>query len=342
MYEFLKQFLFKMNAEKAHQFTFQLLRYTQKHPELLHWFFQKPLQANALKREFFGLQFPNPVGLAAGLDKNAEAIDTMAALGFGFVEIGTITPKPQPGNEKPRLFRLVEDKALINRMGFNNVGADLAAARLARRKSDVIVGANIGKNKVTPNEEAYKDYEICFNTLFDLADYFVVNVSSPNTPGLRALQDKDALTKILGTLQNINMGKANPKPLLLKIAPDLTETQIQEVAEVAKTTQLSGIVATNTTISRAGLSTSKERVEQIGAGGLSGAPLTELATEKIKILVAALKAIDYQIPVVGVGGIMNAEDARGKLDAGAQLIQIYTGFIYKGPALIREINRLFL
>lgn len=342
MYEFIKQFLFKMDAEKAHQFTFQLLRYTQKHPELLHWFFQKPLQANALKRELFGLQFPNPVGLAAGLDKNADAIDAMAALGFGFVEIGTITPKPQPGNEKPRLFRLVEDKALINRMGFNNVGADLAAARLARRKSDVIVGANIGKNKVTPNEEAYKDYEICFNTLFDFADYFVVNVSSPNTPGLRALQDKDALTKILGTLQNINMGKVNSKPLLLKIAPDLTETQIQEVAEVAKATQLSGIVATNTTISRAGLSTSKEQVEQIGAGGLSGAPLTELATEKIKILVAALKAMDYPIPVVGVGGIMNADDAREKLDAGAQLIQIYTGFIYKGPALIKEINRLFL
>ncbi|HRN95562.1 MAG TPA: quinone-dependent dihydroorotate dehydrogenase, partial [Chitinophagales bacterium] len=264
--------------------------------------------------------------------------DGMEGLGFGFVEIGTITPKPQPGNDKPRLFRLINDEAIINRMGFNNVGADLAAARLSRRRTNVIVGANIGKNKVTANEDAFRDYEICFNTLFDSADYFVVNVSSPNTPGLRALQDKDSLSKILSSLQNINTGKPKPKPLLLKIAPDLTQEQIQDVAEVAKATLLNGIIATNTTIARTGLSIPTSEVEKIGAGGLSGKPLTQHSTEIIKQLIASLKAEDYNIPVVGVGGIMTASDAKEKFDAGAALVQLYSGFIFKGPQLIKDIN----
>ena len=342
MYEILRHFLFNMDAEKAHHFTIQMLQLFKRNPEMLHWFFGKPIVENSLQREVFGLQFANPVGLAAGLDKNAEVIDEMAALGFGFVEIGTITPKPQPGNEKPRLFRLVEDKALINRMGFNNVGADLAAARLSRRKTKIIVGANIGKNKLTPNEEAHRDYEICFNTLFDTADYFVVNVSSPNTPGLRALQDKESLTKILASLQHINAGKTTPKPLLLKIAPDLNESQIKDVAAVAKETQLSGIVATNTTISRSGLVMPEAEVEKIGAGGLSGKPLTNASTAVIKALRAALKETGVEIPVIGVGGIMSANDAKEKLDAGAALVQLYTGFIYSGPPLVRSINRLLL
>lgn len=338
MYNILKKLLFKMDAESAHHFTIQMLHFFKNKPELLKLGLPKPLTNELLKRQVFGLQFANPVGLAAGLDKNAEVIDTMAALGFGFVEIGTITPKPQPGNDKPRLFRLINDEAIINRMGFNNVGADLAAARLSRRKTNVIVGANIGKNKITANEDAFRDYEICFNTLFDTADYFVVNVSSPNTPGLRALQDKDSLSKILSSLQNINAGKPKPKPLLLKIAPDLTQEQIDDVAAVAKATLLSGIIATNTTIARSGLSISTSEIDKIGNGGLSGKPLTQTSTLIIKQLIASLKAIDYQIPVVGVGGIMTANDAKDKFDAGAELVQLYTGFIFKGPKLIKDIN----
>jgi dihydroorotate dehydrogenase len=342
MYQIAKQFLFKMDAEKAHHFTIQFLQLFKQSPELLQLLLGKPIQNEQLHREVLGLHFANPIGLAAGLDKNGEVIDQMAALGFGFVEIGTITPKPQPGNEKPRLFRLVNDAALINRMGFNNVGADLAAARLSRRKTNIVVGANIGKNKTTENENAYRDYEICFNTLFDAADYFVVNVSSPNTPGLRALQDKESLTQILSSLQNINAGKSKPKPLLLKIAPDLTEEQIHDVASVAKATQLNGIVATNTTVSRKNISLSQEAIDKIGAGGLSGKPITQLATSVIKTLANALKNEHYNVPIIGVGGIMNANDAKEKLDAGAALVQLYSGFIYGGPQLIKDINNLLL
>lgn len=342
MYQIAKQFLFKMDAEKAHHFTIQFLQLFKQSPELLQLLLGKPIQNEQLHREVLGLHFANPIGLAAGLDKNAEVIDQMAALGFGFVEIGTITPKPQPGNEKPRLFRLVNDAALINRMGFNNVGADLAAARLSRRKTNIVVGANIGKNKTTENENAYRDYEICFNTLFDAADYFVVNVSSPNTPGLRALQDKESLTQILSSLQNINAGKSKPKPLLLKIAPDLTEEQIHDVASVAKATQLNGIVATNTTVSRKNISLSQEAIDKIGAGGLSGKPITQLATSVIKTLATALKNEHYNVPIIGVGGIMNANDAIEKLNAGAALVQLYSGFIYGGPQLIKDINNLLL
>lgn len=294
----------------------------------------------SLHRNVFGLDFPNPVGLAAGLDKNAEVIDEMGRLGFGFVEIGTITPKPQPGNDLPRLFRLTKNEALINRMGFNNVGAEVAAQRLKRRKSKVIVGANIGKNKVTANEDAIRDYEYCFTTLFDYADYFVVNVSSPNTPGLRALQDKDSLAAILNSLQAINQSKPAQKPILLKIAPDLTNEQIDDVISVVQQTKISGIIATNTTISREGLSYSQTEIDNYGAGGLSGKPLTKRATEVIRYIKS--KTQQQPITVIGVGGIMTVADALEKLEAGADLIQLYTGFIYKGPQLIADINRALI
>ena len=342
MYNLLKSLLFTMDAEQAHHLTIRALKKAESFPTLMEMMFGKPITSPALEREVFGLKFPNPVGLAAGLDKNAEVIDAMAMLGFGFVEIGTVTPKPQPGNEKPRLFRLIKDQALINRMGFNNVGADLAASRLQRRKSKVIVGANIGKNKVTPNEDAVRDYEYCFKTLFDAADYFVVNVSSPNTPGLRALQEKDSLTKILSALQHINQGKSSPKPLLLKIAPDLTQTQLDEVAEVAEITGIQGIVATNTTISRDGLITDKQTIDNIGAGGLSGQPLTQPSLQVLKYINTQLANRNPALKTIAVGGIMNAQDAIDKLNSGSSLVQLYTGFIYKGPQLIKEINRALL
>lgn len=342
IYEIAKLLLFRMDAENAHHHTIRLLQLFKNSPELLQLFFGKPIQNEKLNREVFGLQFPNPIGLAAGLDKNAEVIDQMAALGFGFIEIGTITPKPQPGNERPRLFRLIHDEALINRMGFNNVGADLAAARLMRRKSKVVVGANIGKNKSTENENAHLDYEICFNILFDSADYFVVNVSSPNTPGLRALQDKESLTKILSSLQQINAGKTKPKPLLLKISPDLSEEQILDVAAVAKKTLLNGIVATNTTTRRVNISLTQKEIDKIGAGGLSGKPINQMSTQVIETLSNVLKDVNYPIPIIGVGGVMNTKDAQEKFNAGAALIQLYSGFIYNGPKLIRDINKMLL
>lgn len=333
LYPLAKAFLFKLDPEEAHHFTIHNLQLAGKFPGLLKLASGGVVQHPSLHRHLFGLDFPNPVGLAAGLDKNGEAIDEFGAMGFGFVEIGTVTPKPQPGNDKPRLFRLVKDKALINRMGFNNIGADAAAARLSHRKSKVIVGANIGKNKATDNEYAIRDYEYCFKVLFDYADYFVVNVSSPNTPGLRALQDKDSLAAILNSLQEINHGKPATKPLLLKIAPDLTNEQIDDVISVVQQTKIQGLIATNTTIARAPLSYTQQQIEQFGAGGLSGAPLTQRSTEIIRHIKG-----NSNIPVIGVGGIMNVQDALDKLQAGADLIQLYSGFIYAGPQLIRDIN----
>lgn len=287
-----------------------------------------------LEREVFGLKFKNPVGLAAGFDKNAEYIQDMARLGFGFIEIGTVTPKPQPGNDKPRMFRLVSDKALINRMGFNNQGADVAAGRLKRLKerNGLIIGGNIGKNKVTPNEEAVNDYIYCFNSLFDYVDYFVVNVSSPNTPGLRELQEKEPLMKLLQTLQDLNHTKYMQRPILLKIAPDLTNSQLDDIVEIVKETQIAGVIATNTTIERSGLTSDPKLVQE--AGGVSGAPLAKRSTEVIKYL--ADKS-GRAFPIIGVGGIHSAEDALEKLAAGASLIQVYTGFIYEGPALVANI-----
>lgn len=287
-----------------------------------------------LQTTVFGLTFKNPVGLAAGFDKNADYIEQMSKLGFGFIEIGTVTPKPQPGNDKPRMFRLLNDEALINRMGFNNQGADVAAGRLKhlKEKNGVIIGGNIGKNKVTPNEEAVNDYIYCFNSLFDYVDYFVVNVSSPNTPGLRDLQEKEPLKKILNTLQELNHAKASPKPILLKIAPDLTDSQLDDIVEIVQDTKIAGVIATNTTISREGLHSDPNLVKE--AGGVSGKPLTKRSTEVIKYL---SDKSNKAFPIIGVGGIHSAVDAIEKLNAGASLIQIYTGFIYEGPGLVAEI-----
>lgn len=292
-----------------------------------------------LEREVFGIKFPNPVGLAAGLDKDAKLFDELGILGFGFIEIGTLTPKGQPGNDKPRLFRLKQDSGLINRMGFNNEGVTAAVERLKNRKTKVVIGGNIGKNKVTPNEEATSDYEKCFEALFDYVDYFVVNVSSPNTPNLRELQDKAPLSALLSRLKELNAKKNNPKPILLKIAPDLTNSQLDDIIEIVSATKIDGVVATNTTISRDGLRTPPFVVQSIGAGGLSGKPLTKRATEVIRYLHTKSGG---SFPIIGVGGIHSAQDALEKLDAGATLIQLYTGFIYEGPKLITRVNKALL
>lgn len=292
------------------------------------------LNHSSLERDVFGLHFKNPVGLAAGFDKDALFIDELACLGFGFIEIGTVTPKPQDGNEKPRLFRFPDDAAIINRMGFNNLGVEAAVQRLKNRKTNIIIGGNIGKNKITPNEDAIKDYEYCFKKLFDVVDYFVVNVSSPNTPNLRELQEKKPLHDLLLQLQNLNLSYPSPKPILLKIAPDLTETQLDDVIEIVSQTRLSGIVATNTTIDRDGLTSDKKIVENTGAGGVSGKPLKERSTEIIRYISQKTKG---QLPIIAVGGIFNGEDAQEKLDAGASLVQVYTGFIYEGPAIAKKI-----
>ena len=342
LYPLIKPFLFTLDPEEAHYFTINKLQLAGKLPFLLHLIAGGKIEHPSLHRTLFGIDFPNPVGLAAGLDKNGEVIDEMGAMGFGFVEIGTVTPKPQPGNDKPRLFRLVKDEALINRMGFNNIGVDAAAAKLRRRKTDIIVGANIGKNKLTTNEDAVRDYEYCFKALFDHAHYFVVNVSSPNTPGLRALQDKDALAAILNALQDINHSKPKPKPILLKIAPDLTNEQIEDVVKVVQQTKIQGIVATNTTIARQPLTYTAPEIEKFGAGGLSGKPLTQRATEVIERIKLETKNLNLETNIIGVGGIMNVQDALDKLNAGADLIQLYSGFIYSGPALVADIKRALI
>lgn len=345
MYKLLRWFLFKMDAEKAHHFTLQSLRFLIKIP-FVKWILRKLYvsEDKRLERHLFGLTFKNPIGLAAGLDKNAECIDAFDALGFGFVEIGTVTPLPQSGNEKPRLFRLIEDQAIINRMGFNNEGMDavkdnIIKSQTSNLKSQIIIGGNIGKNKLTSNEQAVDDYIRCFDTLYDVVDYFVVNVSSPNTPNLRALQEKEPLKHILFSLQERNKLQKNQKPILLKIAPDLTEEQLDDIMEIVTETKLAGVVATNTTISRDHLSVDKNTIEQIGAGGLSGKPLTQAST---KIISYIHQKSGGSIPIIAVGGIMTAQDALDKLNAGAALVQLYTGFIYEGPKLIKEINRRLL
>jgi dihydroorotate dehydrogenase len=333
MYPFLKLLLFKLNPEKAHHLTFFLFRIPG-----VSYILGKIYATNkpSLKKEIFGLGFKNPVGIAAGLDKNAIAFNEFGEMGFGFIEIGTVTPKPQAGNELPRLFRLTKDEALINRMGFNNDGLVAIAERLKHRKDKcVIIGGNIGKNKTTPNEEAVNDYLICFNGLFDVVDYFVVNVSSPNTPNLRALQEKEPLLKILSTLQDVNHKKPNPKPILLKIAPDLSNEQLNDIIDIVSQTKISGIIATNTTVSRNGLSYEQKEIENFGMGGLSGKPLKNRSTEVIRYL---KQNSNNAFPVIGVGGIHSADDAIEKIQAGADLIQLYTGFIYHGPQLLKDIN----
>ena len=327
----IRPLLFKMDPEKVHHFTFDSLQKLFKVPGMSSFVKSKfEVKDALLEREVFGLKFKNPVGLAAGFDKDARLYKELSNFGFGFIEIGTLTPKPQPGNDKKRLFRLKEDEAIINRMGFNNGGVEEAVERL-RRNNGVLIGGNIGKNKITPNEQAGEDYRICFEALFPYVDYFVVNVSSPNTPNLRELQDKEPLTALLNDLQQRNEQKPVSKPILLKIAPDLTDSQLLDIIDIVKETGIAGVIATNTTISREGL-VSENKAE---TGGLSGKPLRKRATEVIRFL---SEKSNKAFPIIGVGGIHSAEDAIEKLDAGASLVQLYTGFIYEGPQLIRDIN----
>ncbi len=331
----LRKALYKYDPEQVHEFVCHFLIKITAIPfviSILRFFYEQ--KNPKLERNLFGLTFKNPVGLAAGFDKNAQLIDQMDALGFGFVEIGTLTPRPQAGNDKPRLFRLESDDALINRMGFNNEGVEEAVKRLKSRKSNIIVGGNIGKNKMTDNEDATYDYMAAFKHLFDYVDYFVVNVSSPNTPGLRSLQEKEPLKFILNDLQKLNKKKPNPKPILLKIAPDLTNEQLDDIIEIVKVTKIAGVVATNTTIDRSNLKTGVAVVDTIGNGGLSGQPLKQRATEVIRYL---SEKSNKAFPIIGVGGIATAEDAIEKLNAGASLVQVYTGFIYEGPAIAKKI-----
>ena len=333
---FIRPILFCFDPEKIHYFTFSALRFINKIPfvsSIYNSMYQ--VEDKRLEREVFGLKFKNPVGLAAGFDKDAKLYKELSNLGFGFIEIGTLTPKGQDGNPKKRLFRLKEDSAIINRMGFNNGGVLEAVERLKTNNGHVLIGGNIGKNKVTPNEEATNDYVICFEALYDYVDYFVVNVSSPNTPGLRELQDREPLTKLLQTLQDLNATKPKQKPILLKIAPDLTDDQLLDIIGIVNDTKIAGVIATNTTISREGL-TSENKVE---VGGLSGKPLTKRATEVIRFL---SEKSNQSFPIIGVGGIHTAEDAIEKLNAGASLVQLYTGFIYEGPQLIKDINKKLL
>ncbi|MDB5245774.1 MAG: quinone-dependent dihydroorotate dehydrogenase [Segetibacter sp.] len=335
MYSFLRDILFNFDAEAVHYFSMNLMKGASRVAPL-HKMLANDFQYNhpSLEKQVFGLPFKNPVGLGAGFDKNALYLKELETIGFGFAEIGTVTPLPQPGNDKPRLFRLPADKAIINRMGFNNDGVKVVAARLREAKRNIIIGGNIGKNKVTNNEDAWKDYEICLNELFDCVDYFVVNVSSPNTPGLRELQEKASLKKILSQLQNINQGRINTKPLLLKIAPDLTVGQLDDIIDLANEVKLNGLVATNTTISREALLSSKETVGKIGAGGLSGKPLQEKSTQIVQYI---SRQTNGTMPIIASGGIFNARDAKEKFAAGASLVQLWTGFIYEGPAVVKRI-----
>ena len=337
---FIKPIFFLFQPETIHHIVFKTIKYFCAIPGVSS-IIKSVYVVNdkRLERKLFGLTFPNPVGLAAGFDKDAKLYDELGYYGFGFIEIGTLTPKAQPGNEKPRMFRLPEDEALINRMGFNNGGVDEAVIRLKNRKSNVIIGGNIGKNKVTANEDAVSDYEKCFEALFDYVDYFVVNVSSPNTPNLRALQDKEPLTHLLKRVKELNNQKKTPKPILLKIAPDLTNEQLDDIIGIVSETKIDGVIATNTTISREGLKTDANRITEIGAGGLSGKPLTKRATEVVKYL---SDKSNKSFPIIAVGGIHTGADAIEKLNAGASLVQIYTGFIYEGPGIVKRINKEIL
>jgi dihydroorotate dehydrogenase len=340
MYKVFKFFIFLFKPERAHHISFWLLKQLLRF-KLVERIFKRNflIEDNALKRNVFGVEFPNPVGLAAGLDKNASMYKEMSSCGFGFIEIGTVTPKPQSGNEKPRLFRLKKDQAVINRMGFNNDGVDAVVERLKNRPKNIIIGGNIGKNKTTPNEKAIDDYMICFDALHPYVDYFVVNVSSPNTPNLRDLQEKEPLKSLLSALMLKNKKEGINKPILLKIAPDLTDYQLNDIIEIVQETGISGVIATNTTISREELSTDVSEIEKIGMGGLSGKPLSKRSTEVIKYL---NDKSNGAFPIIGVGGIHSEIDALEKIAAGASLIQLYTGFIYEGPDLIKRINQAII
>ena len=337
---FIRPVLLRFDPETVHKFTFKCFKLFQKSALIRSMVSaQFSVKNPKLVRNLFGLTFQNPVGLAAGLDKNAEAFDFLGCMGFGFIEIGTVTPKAQVGNPLPRLFRFVNDKALVNRMGFNNEGVEEIVQRLRKKRTQILIGGNIGKNKLTPNEDATSDYIKCFDALYPFVDYFVVNVSSPNTPNLRELQDKIPLTQLLNDLMNINCSKGKIKPILLKIAPDLNSSQLDDIVDIVKKTKIDGIVSSNTTISRDGLSYTDKQIKKVGAGGISGQPLRNRSTEVIRYI---HKKSNGSIPIIGVGGIMSKEDALEKLNAGASLIQLYTGFIYEGPALVKAINKELL
>jgi len=335
MYRLLKFFLFKLDPEKAHYLTmwwFMLLLKIPGVRSLLSTLYS--VKHPSLERTVAGMKFSNPMGLAAGFDKNGLFLHAMATLGFSHIEVGTITPRPQPGNPKPRLFRLIKSRALINRMGFNNDGVEVLAERLSKKRPEgLIVGANLGKNRDTPNEEAANDYLICFTRLYALVDYFTVNVSSPNTPGLRSLQDKEPLTALLTTLQANNH---KSKPVFLKIAPDLNHQQLDEIVEIILATGLTGIIATNTTITRDGLTESKEFVDSMGAGGLSGAPILNMSLSVVRYL---KEKSEGRFTIIGAGGIEGFEGAKKHIEAGADLVQVYSGFIYTGPGLVKGILR---
>lgn len=340
MYKLLRNFLFLFSPEDVHYFSMNFLKLFCK-ASFAKNFIQKNYKPSdeRLQRNFFGLRFSNPIGLAAGFDKNAKYLEELGALGFGFVEIGTVTPLPQDGNLKPRLFRLPKDKALINRMGFNNDGAEKVAERLKsfrkkNKNTQLVIGGNIGKNKNTPNDDAWKDYEISFNALHDLVDYFVVNVSSPNTPGLRDLQQKDALRKILSGLQELNKQKPIQRPLLLKISPDLATNDLDDIIDLAMEINLDGLVAANTTISRDNLQTTVAEIESKGAGGLSGMPLKNVSANITKYI---FERTGGKVPVIASGGIFSGKDAAEKFNNGASLVQVWTGFIYEGPAIVKNI-----
>ncbi|MCC7302901.1 MAG: quinone-dependent dihydroorotate dehydrogenase [Bacteroidia bacterium] len=333
----IRPFLFLFDPERIHHLVFNWLKFLFLFPgtrALLRSIYT--VKTPELEREVFGLKFKNPIGLAAGFDKDARLFKELEVFGFGFIEVGTVTPLPQPGNDPPRMFRLPKDEALINRMGFNNEGVKAMAIRLKKRLPGVIIGGNIGKNKLTPNEKATDDYICCFRELFDVVDYFVVNVSSPNTPGLRELQEKGPLLDILNSLMRLNrqLSQEYPKPLLLKIAPDLSNEQLNDIVDIVKETGIHGVVATNTTVSRQGLKTAQEAIDSIGSGGLSGKPLRERSTEVVRYLCDRSAG---RFPVIASGGIHSAADAIDKMKAGAALVQVYTGFIYEGPSIVKKI-----
>ena len=336
MYKFLiKPILFLFDPEWVHHTVFSTLKVIHLIPGI-GWLIRRiyQLKDQRLERKLFGLTFINPVGLAAGFDKDAKLYQELSNFGFGFIEIGTLTPKPQPGNPKKRLFRLPEDNGLINRMGFNNEGVEKAIERLKKNKG-ILIGGNIGKNKITPNDEAVSDYVQCFEALFPHVDYFVVNVSSPNTPNLRALQDKEPLQHLLKTLKDLNLKKTNPKPILLKIAPDLTERELLDIIDIITSVNIDGIIATNTTLSREGLKSPNKNE----AGGLSGEPLTDRSTEVIRFI---HEKSNNAFPIIGVGGIHSPQDALNKLSAGASLVQLYSGFVYEGPSVVKKINKAII
>ena len=340
MYKRLKPLIFLFSPEAAHEWTMRLLTLACAIPGVA-WILRRhyTVTDKRLEVSIAGLTFPNPVGLAAGFDKDARWLKEMRTLGFGFVEIGTVTPIPQKGNPRPRLFRLPADRGVINRMGFNNGGMVQAAAKLRRRPQGLLVGGNIGKNKTTPNASADLDYLKSFQSLHAHVDYFVVNVSSPNTPGLRELQSKEPLTQLLQLLMNENATMPTSRPIFLKIAPDLSDSELDDIIDLVQETGIAGVIATNTTISREGLQMDEARVQEMGPGGLSGAPVRERSTEVIRYLHTKSGA---SFPIIGVGGICSGVDAQEKLDAGASLVQVYSGLIFEGPGLIRRINRHLL